>query len=104
MIKLRIRYFIYLLIIVPGILFSSVGVAMSSKRTGNMQSHEPQKSIDPKLFFSNNSFSFYEDQLSMRFDITRRRDIRVVTGILFEIESSDNNMRTVLMDWDSHQE
>lgn len=81
------------------LLFSVAGWAGDSVPS-SVRTTAASRGIDPKYFLGSNKYYFFDDYLDMRFEVVKRRDVELLSGILLQIDANNGSQKILLVDWD----
>lgn len=61
-------------------------------------------SFEAKYMFGDSKYHYFKDYLRITFDIKKRRDVDTFAGILLRIESSDQQYKVIMLEWNEQSE
>ncbi|MEG1863797.1 MAG: hypothetical protein RRY33_04065 [Alistipes sp.] len=81
-----------------------LGANISEPEALIVNENTEEKSVDPDYFLGGTKYYFFDDYLKITFEITKRRDIDLLSGILLQIDTNDGNQKILLLDWDKQSD
>ena len=92
------------LLCVFALLLAVVVRAGDEPSSGVADKADTYREIDPKYFLGSNKYYFFDDYLSMRFEVTKRRNVGLLSGILLQIDANNGSQKILLVDWDEQSD
>ncbi len=92
------------LLCVFALLLAVVARAGDEPSAGVADKTDTHREIDPKYFLGSNKYYFFDDYLSMRFEVTKRRNVGLLSGILLQIDANNGSQKILLVDWDEQSD